>query len=200
MKAYYERRAPEYDDWYLGTGRFADRDRPGWNEELDTVRTALEALPPSRTLGVACGTGFLTRHLSGEIVGLDQSHAMLDEARAQAPNATYVVGDALALPFSDNEFDRIFTASFYGHLEGAYRETFLREARRVAPELVVADAALRPDVEPEERQVRLLNDGSRWEVYKRYFDPKAPARELGGGRILHAGPWFLVVQAWRAPA
>ena len=195
MKAYYERRAPEYDDWYLGTGRFAARDRPGWNEELDTVRTALEALPPSRTLDVACGTGFLTRHLPGEIVGLDQSHAMLDEARAQAPNATYAVGDALALPFSDNEFDRIFTASFYGHLEGADRETFLREARRVARELVVADAALRPDVEPEERQERILNDGSRWEVYKRYFDPKALARELGGGRVLHAGRWFVVVQA-----
>jgi len=195
MKAYYERRAPEYDDWYLGTGRFAARDRPGWNEELDTVRTALEALPPSRTLDVACGTGFLTRHLPGEIVGLDQSHAMLDEARSQAPNTTYAVGDALALPFSDNEFDRIFTASFYGHLEGADRETFLREARRVAPELVVADAALRPDVEPEERQERILNDGSRWEVYKRYFDPEGLARELGGGRVLHAGRWFVVVQA-----
>ena len=195
MKAYYERRAPEYDDWYLGTGRFADRDRPGWNEELDTLRAALEALPPSRTLDVACGTGFLTRHLPGEIVGVDQSHAMLDEARAQAPNATYVVGDALALPFSDNEFDRIFTASFYGHLEGADRETFLREARRVAPELVVADAALRPDVEPEERQERILNDGSRWEVYKRCFDPEGLARELGGGRVLHAGRWFVVVQA-----
>jgi len=195
VKAYYEKRAPEYDDWYLGTGRFAARDRPGWNEELDTLRTALEALPPSRTLDVACGTGFLTRHLPGEIVGLDQSQAMLDEARVQAPNATYVVGDALALPFSDNEFDRIFTASFYGHLEGADRETFLRKTRRVAPELVVADAALRPDVEPEERQERILNDGSRWEVYKRYFDPEALARELGGGRVLHAGRWFVVVQA-----
>jgi SAM-dependent methyltransferase len=195
MKAYYEWRAPEYDDWYLGTGRFADRDRPGWDEELDTLRATLEGLPPARTLDVACGTGFLTRHLPGEIVGIDQSRAMLDEARGQAPNATYVRGDALELPFEDNEFDRIFTASFYGHLEDADRETFLREARRVAPELVVADAALRPDVEAEERQERILNDGSRWEVYKRYFDPEELARELGGGRILHAGRWFVVVQA-----
>ena len=195
MKAYYERRAPEYDDWYLGAGRFADRDRPGWHEELDTLRQALESLPTARTLDVACGTGFLTRHLPGEIVGLDQSEAMLAEARAKAPNATFVRGEALNLPFGDGEFDRIFTASFYGHLDGADRETFLREARRVAPELVVADAALRPDVDPEERQERLLNDGSRWEVYKRYFDPEELARELGGGRVLHAGRWFVVVQA-----
>ena len=195
MEAYYERRAPEYDDWYLGTGRFADRDRPGWHEELDALRQALESLPPARTLDVACGTGFLTRHLPGEIVGLDQSEAMLAEARAQAQDATFVRGDALELPFGDGEFDRIFTASFYGHLDGPERETFLREARRVAPELVVADAALRADVDPEERQERILNDGSRWEVYKRYFDPEELARELGGGRVLDAGRWFVVVQA-----
>ena len=32
MKTYYERRAHEYDDWWLGTGLFADRDRPGWTD------------------------------------------------------------------------------------------------------------------------------------------------------------------------
>lgn len=26
---YYDRRANEYDDWYEGRGRFAERDRPG---------------------------------------------------------------------------------------------------------------------------------------------------------------------------
>ena len=31
---------------------------------------------------------------------------------------------------------------------------------------------LREDVDPEERQERILNDGSRWEVYKRYFTPE----------------------------
>ena len=96
---------------------------------------------------------------------------MLEEARRQAPNATYVQGDALALPFEDGSFDRVFTAHFYGHLEGDDRERFLAEARRLAPELVVVDSALREDVEPEERQERVLNDGSRWEVYKRYFEP-----------------------------
>ncbi len=32
--AYYDRRAPEYDDWYLGVGLFADRERPGFDDEL----------------------------------------------------------------------------------------------------------------------------------------------------------------------
>jgi demethylmenaquinone methyltransferase/2-methoxy-6-polyprenyl-1,4-benzoquinol methylase len=195
VKTYYDRRAREYDDWWLGTGRFAERDRPGWEEEVEALTGALAALPPARTLDIACGTGFLTRHLLGELVGLDQSATMLDEARRQAPEATFVQGDALELPFEDSSFDRIFTAHFYGHLEDEERERFLREARRVASELVVADSALRDDVEPEEQQERILNDGSRWEVYKRYFTAEDLAAELGGGEILFAGHWFVAARS-----
>jgi len=195
VKAYYDRRAPEYDEWYRGAGRYAERERPGWEQEVEALGAALAALPPVRTLDVACGTGFLTRHLPGEVVGLDQSESMLEEARRQAPNATYVQSDALTLPFEDGSFGRIFTAHFYGHLEGDDRERFLAEARRLAPELVVVDSALREDVEPEERQERVLNDGSRWEVYKRYFEAEALARELGGGETVYAGRWFVAVRS-----
>ena len=195
MKAYYDRRAPEYDEWYRGIGQYAERDRPGWHDEVDALAGALAALPSARTLDVACGTGFLTRHLPGEVVGLDQSESMLDEARRQAPKAEFVRGDALDLPFEDGSFGRVFTGHFYGHLEGADRERFLTEARRLAPELVIVDSALREDVEPVERQERILNDGSRWEVYKRYFEPDALAEELGGGETLHAGRWFVAVRS-----
>jgi demethylmenaquinone methyltransferase/2-methoxy-6-polyprenyl-1,4-benzoquinol methylase len=195
VKTYYDRRAREYDDWWLGTGRFAERDRPGWEDEVEALTGALAALPPARTLDIACGTGFLTRHLRGEVVGLDQSATMLDEAQRQAPEARFVQGDALELPFGDSAFDRLFTSHFYGHLEGADREKFLREARRVAGEVVIADSALREDVEPEERQERILNDGSRWEVYKRYFTADSLAEELVGGDTLFSGRWFVAVRS-----
>jgi ubiquinone/menaquinone biosynthesis C-methylase UbiE len=195
VKAYYEARAREYDEWWLGLGRFSERERPRWEEELAALRRTLESLPPARTLDVACGTGFLTRHLPGEVVGLDQSPAMLEVAAAQAPAAKLITGDALTLPFGDDSFDRVFTGHFYGHLEKSDRLRFLAEARRVARELVVTDSALREDVEPEEYQERILNDGSCWQVYKRYFTGEALAAELGGGRILQEGRWFVVVAA-----
>jgi demethylmenaquinone methyltransferase/2-methoxy-6-polyprenyl-1,4-benzoquinol methylase len=195
VKAYYDSRAPEYDEWYLGSGRFAERDRPGWDQEIEALRRTLEALPAAKTLDVACGTGFLTRHLPGEIVGLDQSESMLDEARRQAPHATYVQSDALVLPFEDGSFGRVFTGHFYGHLDEPEREAFLDEARRVAPELVVVDSAIQPDVPVEEWQERILNDGTRWEVFKRYFAPEALAAELGGGSTVFAGRWFVAVRA-----
>jgi ubiquinone/menaquinone biosynthesis C-methylase UbiE len=129
------------------------------------------------------------------VVGLDQSAAMLDLARGRAPDADVVLGDAFALPFPDGSFDRVFTGHFYGHLEPPERETFLAEARRVAPELVVADAARRPGHEPDEWQQRAVSDGSVWPVFKRFFLPEQLVDELGGGEVLHAGDWFVVVRS-----
>ena len=195
MRAYYERRAPEYDDWWLGTGLFMNRHRPGWDEERTALASTLAALSPARTLDVACGTGFLTQHLRGEITGLDQSAAMLELAQAKIPEGQFIRGDALDLPFADDTYDRVLTSFFYGHLEEDDRKAFLGEARRVARELVVVDSALHEEVELVEWQERVLNDGSRWQVYKRYFEPGSLADELGGGRTLFAGRWFVAVQA-----
>jgi demethylmenaquinone methyltransferase/2-methoxy-6-polyprenyl-1,4-benzoquinol methylase len=195
VKAYYEARAPEYDDWWLGTGLFADRDRPGWDDERRALVAAIVSLPPARTLDIACGTGFLTQHLPGAVTGLDQSASMLELAAARVPDAGFVQSDALRLPFADGAFDRVFTSHFYGHLEDPERERFLAEARRVAAELVVVDSALRDGVEPVEWQERELNDGSRWEVYKRYLRPEELAAELGRGETIFDGHWFVAVRS-----
>jgi len=197
MKRYYNERAPEYDEWLLGTGLHAALDRPGWHEEVWELERVIAELPPARTLDVACGTGFLTRFLRGHVTGLDQSERMLEIASWRIPDGGVVVGDGLALPFPDDSFDRVVTGHFYGHLNDDERERFLTEARRVAGELVVIDAALREGVQPEEMQVRRLKDGSSHQVYKRYFDPEALAAELGGGETLHAGTWFVMVRSPR---
>jgi len=195
VKAYYEARAREYDDWVYGTGLFEERDRPGWHEERERMQDAVAAMAAARTLDIACGTGWLTQHLRGEIVGLDASPSMLEVAAERIPDAEFVVGDALELPFEDGAFERIATGHFYGHLEEADRIRFLSEARRVATELVVIDSALHDGVEPVEWQERLLKDGSRWEVYKRYFVASELAEELGDGDVLFAGNWFVVVRS-----
>ena len=195
MKEYYDRRAPEYDDWWLGRGLFAGRDRPGWEAELDEVAAQLAALSPVRTLDIACGTGFITQHLPGELVGLDQSPSMLAIARDRLPHAEFVVGDALALPFPDASFARVHASFFYCHLEEPERLRFLAEARRVAPDLIIFGSRPGSDDEPAERwEQRVLDDGSRWPVYKRVFEPDTLAAELGG-EVLHAGRWFVVVHA-----
>ncbi len=194
-RKYYDRRAPEYDDWYLGQGQFEHRVRPGWAEELATLRATLEALRFTSLLDVACGTGFLTGSLKGMVTGLDQSASMLALARSRLPGASFVHGDALAMPFRSGHFDCLVTAHFYGHLDATARLLFLAEARRVSKSLLMIDAAQREDVPPEEYQQRVLNDGSRYVVYKRYFTPQQMLAELGAGQTLLAGRWFVAVLA-----
>jgi ubiquinone/menaquinone biosynthesis C-methylase UbiE len=194
VKTYYDRRAQEYDDWWLGRGLYAGRVRPGWDDERRSLEETIAELPPLVTLDVACGTGFLTRHLRGEVVALDASERMLEVARRQAPAATFVQGDALSLPFEDRSFERVFTSYFYCHLEAEDRRRFLAEARRVAPELVVV-ASVRGEGDASERwEERRLKDGSTWSVYKRVFEGDDLATELGG-EVLFKGDWFIIVRA-----
>jgi ubiquinone/menaquinone biosynthesis C-methylase UbiE len=192
-KLYYDKRAPEYDDWYRGTGLFAARVRPGWHEELAALISVLRSLSIRSVLDVACGTGFLTQHLSGRITSLDRSSAMLRIARGRLPHATLAQGDGLCLPFRSQAFEFLMSAHFYGHLDAPARAQFLGEARRVAGRLLVVDAAWREDVRSDEVQERVLQDGSRHTVYKRYFTAAALVSELGGGRVMLAGEWFVAV-------
>jgi ubiquinone/menaquinone biosynthesis C-methylase UbiE len=192
VKAYYHARAREYDDWWLGRNLFAAKHRPGWDEQRDELQEWIAFLPPARTLDIACGTGFMTRFHRGQVTGLDQSEAMLEVAREQVPDAEFVQGDALELPFEDGSFDRVFASYFYCHLEEPERERFLAEARRVARELVIVGSVAQPGEDLERWEGRLLNDGTSWEVFKRVFVPDDLAAELGG-RVLHRNRYFVMV-------
>jgi demethylmenaquinone methyltransferase/2-methoxy-6-polyprenyl-1,4-benzoquinol methylase len=194
MEPYYESRSAEYDDWYLGAGLFAVRDRPGWNDEVRELERVISSLTPRSTLDVACGTGFITRHLPGHVIAVDASAAMLAESRS-CHSHPLVRADAFSMPFRSHGCDRVFTGHFYGHLYPEQRERFLTEARRVAPELIVLDAALHEAVEPEQIQERILNDGSSHRVFKRYFTARQLADELGGGEVLFDGRWFVLVSS-----
>jgi ubiquinone/menaquinone biosynthesis C-methylase UbiE len=195
VKAYYHARAAEYDEWWRGVGRYGRLRRAGWDEARTALEGAIRDLPPARTLDVACGTGFMTRHLRGQVVALDQSEGMVAIARERLPHAEVVRGDALDLPFPDGSFDRIFASYFYCHLEDADRVRFLAEARRVAAELVIVGSLRREGESAERWEERILNDGSTWQVYKRVFEPELLLAELGGGRVLFTHEDFFVMVA-----
>jgi demethylmenaquinone methyltransferase / 2-methoxy-6-polyprenyl-1,4-benzoquinol methylase len=87
---------------------------PRWRRALID---AIEPRPGMRILDVATGTGMVAFGLAArgaEVVGLDQSEAMLGGARARlarspqlAGRLSLVLGEAEALPFADAEFDAL---------------------------------------------------------------------------------------------
>ena len=103
----------------------------------------------------------------------------------------------LSIRLSPNSsFDRVFASNFYGLLLPEERARFLAGARRVAPELVLVEMTGPLDgTKPEGWQERMLPDGSRHRIYRRYFTATGLAEELGGGDILLIGELFVMVAA-----
>ena len=97
----------------------------------------LGSMKVSRVLEIAAGTGVVTRAMASlpngkfSIVATDLNQAMLDEAAAlgTARPVQWQQADAMALPFSDDEFDAVvcqFGAMFFPDKGKAFGE-----ARRV---------------------------------------------------------------------
>lgn len=126
--------APRYD----ATNRLLT----GGVDESWRRRAVKELRPPSggRILDMCCGTGDLSFHLSRtdptlHIVGVDFCEPMLDGARRRAPreaagrDVRFEVGDVMALPFADGEFDGAIMGFSMRNVVDIVGT--LREARRV---------------------------------------------------------------------
>jgi SAM-dependent methyltransferase len=86
-------------------------------------------------LDVACGTGTLARTvhletgLTGKVTGLDLSAKMLECARKRSSKIDWQLGDATAIPFEKNRFDRVICQ--FGFMFIANRVAAIKEMMRV---------------------------------------------------------------------
>ena len=86
--------------------------------------------PDDALLELGCGGGLLLRDAkAGRVTGLDHSEDMVALARANAPDAEVVLGDAAALPFGDGEFTAVAMSVVFMFLPDP--GAVLRECRRV---------------------------------------------------------------------
>jgi len=102
--------------------------------DLRWRRIAAESVvrPGDRVLDACCGTGdfaVAARRLGGTVTGLDFSPRMLERARRKLPQATWVEGDLLQLPFDAGSFDTATVG--FGVRNVADLERSLAELRRV---------------------------------------------------------------------
>ena len=86
-----------------------------------------------RILEIGCGPGSLAQSLhhwypSASVTGIDRDTAFIDFARTQAPEVTFLEGDAVSLPFADHSFDVTISNTVMEHIEPS---VFLGEQYRV---------------------------------------------------------------------
>lgn len=96
-------------DW--GTGEY-ERTAQAIAQAADRALVAAAPRPGERLVDVACGTGnaaLRAARAGADVVGVDLAERLLDVARgaaaAEGLDATFVTGDATALPFPDDTFD-----------------------------------------------------------------------------------------------
>ena len=188
LLAYYEARAPEYDDWYLRRGRYAHGPihDAAWHAELDAAGRWLDALPiRGQIVELAAGTGWWSPLLAskGELSLYDGTAAPLERARerlvAHGLRAHLHVRDAWAEP--DRAVDAVFVGFWLSHVPRERLEGFLSLVRRwlrPAGTFAFIDSRLDPQSGATDHpalsdgtSVRRLDDGREFTIVKVHYDP-----------------------------
>jgi ubiquinone/menaquinone biosynthesis C-methylase UbiE len=142
----YDEVAPTYDQ------RYARNRYPGVTDAL----LKFAGKEPHRVLEVACGSGHWLALLAANghnVAGIDASAGMLAKAKAKLPQVPLVNGEAEALPFKPESFDRVVIINAVHHFSDPRRA--LSEARRV---LSASGAVLLVGLDPQQHP-------GEWSIY-----------------------------------
>ncbi len=219
MVAYYEARAPEYDDWYLRRGRYARGPihDTAWQAELDTAGRWLDTLPiGGQIVELAAGTGWWSPLLAskGELSLYDAAESPLDRARdrlvAHGLRAHIHVRDAWAEP--DRQVDALFAGFWLSHVPRERLASFLELVGRwLRPGGTFAFIDSLPDPQSgaadhpqpaDDRSIRRLSDGREFEIVKVYYEPRElevalGAAGFGSAEVTTTGRFFVLGHAVR---
>jgi ubiquinone/menaquinone biosynthesis C-methylase UbiE len=129
------------------------------------------ALAPRTFLDAGCGEGFVSRRIIDAVpdialTGCDVSGVALEIAASANPEARFVAGSVVDLPFADRSFDVVGCFEVLEHLPGDLPRRALSELARVARQAVVLSV-------PHEPMFSLANAarGKNLDVRPRGSDP-----------------------------
>jgi len=193
MFRYYDERASEYEDAYIkGTGTASIPDPDLFRREAVLLTGIVERFGHGRFVDLACGTGHWLPHYvarCSSITVVDQSPRMLARCRTRigeldaTDRATIVQGDVFEHTFGQHAFDSALIGFLISHLTEEHEHVLFERLHAMLDaggRFLILDSAY--SVERArfnakiERQERRLNDGSRFEIYKRYIDREDVAR------------------------
>jgi len=122
----------EREGWQRNASDYDSVDLPATRQAFAPLLDSLGDLRGRHVLEVASGTGHLAAEVlarGASIVGIDVAANMIALARQRVPGATFLEGDAEALPFEDEQFDSVLCC--FGLLHFAQPAQALREMARV---------------------------------------------------------------------
>ena len=196
--AYYRARAGEYDEWWLRANRYdhgPEATRRWWDEVVLVAGMLENAGLFGDILELACGTGWWTQRLAGlpaTLTCLDASPEVLEINRARIAGAglplpEYQVADLFAWR-PERRFDAVFFSFWLSHVPTPLFDSFwetvataLKPGGRVffIDSARVSASAASAQV-PADTQRRELNDGSSFDIVKKFYKPDELRERLSG--------------------
>ena len=191
MFRYYDERAAEYEDAYvLGTGTASIPDPEVFRREASLLAGIVERFAHGRLVDLACGTGYWLPYYAANcssITLIDQAPRMLQECRkkiasrasahAALGRITIVQDDVLQHSLRPRAFDSALVGFLISHLADEEEAQLFERLKTILDadgRFLILDSAWsleRARFNAKiERQERRVNDGTRFEVYKRYLD------------------------------
>lgn len=212
--AYYQARAPEYDEAYRRQGRYEhgrEEINRQWLREIDEVRRALDAFNPSGdVLELAAGTGEWTIQIAryaNSITAVDASPEALGIAREKVAEISTPVRFVVADLFRwrpQHLHDSVVLAFWLSHVPRSrfdslwhlVSDALLPDGRFFFVDSLPTRWSTGEGTEPEEQRaeisIRHLNDGREFRVVKVYWSErrvvkKAACRQHSESRQVTAG-------------
>jgi len=187
MLDYYNERAPEYEEAYtLGTGTASIPDPEVFRTEAMSLSGIVRAFAHGHLIDLACGTAYWLPHYADSCVQItlfDQSEKMLEEGRTKVADlgitdrCIVLQGDFFEYEFGRQAYDCALVGFFLSHLTEAQESLLfaaLRHMLQSSGRFLILDSAWSTERArfnaKVERQQRRLNDGTEFEIYKRYCD------------------------------
>ena len=164
-----------YEAWY-----HTPRGRWIGDREFILLRNLSGTEAGDSLLDAGCGTGYFSRRfarLGLAVSGIDLDLETLKFARTQGEAVHYMQGNALALPFSDNAFDRTIAVTSLCFINDPL--PVLRELWRVTRHVLVLGLLNRHSLLHWKKQGQGSYRGARWdttgEVLKQWIPALSPA-------------------------
>jgi 2-polyprenyl-3-methyl-5-hydroxy-6-metoxy-1,4-benzoquinol methylase len=210
---YYRARAPEYDEWFMRTGRYdrGPEHRAEWFSEVAIMEAALESVVRDKqVLELACGTGRWTKYLArwaASTLAVDAAPEALQINQNQTPagNVEYLQADLFSWR-PDRIFDVVFFSFWLSHVPperfAAFWQTISRALKPngcvfFMDSLFEQTSTARNHVQIDKSGFaqRKLNDGREFRIVKVFYEPvvlEQRLRKAGWhGWVRTTGKYFL---------
>jgi len=193
LMKYYEERAPEYDEVYLGKSPGIPEPE-AYARDVKEIKTICRGFGRGHLIDIGCGTGFWMPYYAKncvEITLVDQSRNMLVQCQKKVNELAIDVdvhllkGNFFDVRFFSKIFDTTLIAFFISHMNEEKEQVFFKKLRKILKpkaEMLWIDGSWSKKRamhrQREGYQERILNDGRKFSIFKKYFEKNDVTRTL----------------------